>query len=151
MKNSVNSTGILKNGDLLDEGKERVFKIGVKLIKISVVYFALGTLLGLYMSMTMNYVYTGVHAHMNLLGWTSLTLAGILYLIFPKAGESLSGKLHFWLHNIGLPLMMIGLFMALSGFDQFLILIPIGGITVVLAVLVFTFNVLKNLRFSDSV
>lgn len=123
--------------------------MGVKLIKISVVYFVLGVLLGLYMSMAMNYSYTGVHAHMNLLGWTSLTLAGILYLMFPEAGQSLSGKIHFWLHNIGLPLMMIGLFMAISGFDQFLILIPVGGITVVLAVLVFAFNVWKNIRFSE--
>lgn len=123
--------------------------MGVKLIKISVIYFVLGVLLGLYMSTASDYSYTGVHAHMNLLGWTSLTLAGILYLMFPQAGRSLSGKIHFWLHNIGLPLMMIGLFMAISGYTQFLILIPIGGITVVLAVLVFAFNVLKNIRFSE--
>ncbi|MDQ0168387.1 cbb3-type cytochrome oxidase subunit 1 [Bacillus horti] len=86
---------------------------------------------------------------MNLLGWTSLTLAGILYLMFPRAGQSLSGKIHFWLHNIGLPLMMVGLFMAISGYTQFLVLIPIGGITVVLAVFVFAFNVLKNIRLSE--
>ncbi|GAA0374016.1 cytochrome-c oxidase [Bacillus horti] len=123
--------------------------MGVKLIKISVVYFVLGVLLGFYMSMASDYSYTGVHAHMNLLGWTSLTLAGILYLMFPRAGQSLSGKIHFWLHNIGLPLMMVGLFMAISGYTQFLVLIPIGGITVVLAVFVFAFNVLKNIRLSE--
>ena len=123
--------------------------MGVKLIKISVVYFSLGALLGLYMSMAQNYSYTGVHAHVNLLGWSSLTLAGILYLLFPKAASSLSSKIHFWLHNIGLPVMMIGLFMAISGYDQFLIMIPVGGVTVVLAVLVFAFNILKNVHLSD--
>ncbi|GAB2533956.1 cytochrome-c oxidase [Gracilibacillus alcaliphilus] len=123
--------------------------MGVKLIKISVVYFVLGVLLGLYMSMAQNYSYTGVHAHMNLLGWSSLTLAGILYLMFPRAGSSLSGKIHFWLHNLGLPLMMIGLFMGISGYTPFLILIPIGGMTVVLAILVFAFNVMKNISLSD--
>lgn len=85
---------------------------------------------------------------MNLLGWTSLTLAGILYVMFPQAGESLSGKFHFWLHNIGLPLMMGGLLLTISGYEQFIVLIPIGGITVVLAVLVFAFNGLKNIRAS---
>lgn len=126
-----------------------MFIMGVKLIKISVVYFALGSLLGFYMSVASDYSYTGVHAHTNLLGWTSLTLAGILYLMFPQAGQSLSGKIHFWLHNIGLPLMMIGLFMAISGYTQFFILVQIGGTTVILAVLVFAFNVLKNIRLSD--
>lgn len=123
--------------------------MGVKLIKISVIYFALGALLGLYMSMAQNYNYTGVHAHVNLLGWSSMTLAGILYLLFPKAANSRSGKVHFWLHNIGLPIMMIGLFMAISGYSQFLIMIPVGGVMVVLAVLVFAYNVLTNIRMSD--
>lgn len=125
--------------------------IGVKLIKISVVYFVLGVILGFFMSITMNYSFKGVHAHVNLLGWTSLTLAGIIYFLFPKAGESLSGKIHFWLHNIGLPLMMIGLFMTITGFRQFIVLIPLGGLTVVLAVLVFAFNVWKNVRISERV
>lgn len=124
--------------------------MGVRLIKISVVYFALGALLGLYMSMTQNYSYTGVNAHVNLLGWTALTLAGILYLMFPKARNSMAGKVHFWMHNMGLSLMMIGLFMGISGYNQFLILIPIGGVTVVLAVLVFAFNILKNVKTSDT-
>lgn len=71
--------------------------MGVKLIKISVVYFALGALLEFYMSMAQNYSYTGVHAPVKLLGWNALTLAGILYLMFPKAGNSLAGKIHFWI------------------------------------------------------
>lgn len=71
--------------------------------------------------------------------------------MFPKAGNSLAGKIHFWMHNIGLPLMMIGLFMAVSGYNQFLILIPVGGVTVVLSVLVFAFNILKNIKSVDAI
>lgn len=123
--------------------------MGIKLIKISAVYFALGVLLGLYMSMAQNYVYTGVHAHVNLLGWASLALAGIFYWLFPKAGNSIYGKIHFWLHNLGLPIMMISLFMVVSGFSQFLTFIPIGAIMVSIAVLFFAFNIIKNVRLSD--
>ncbi|CAM4123383.1 hypothetical protein Gste01_02546 [Geobacillus stearothermophilus ATCC 7953] len=54
-------------------------KMGVKLIKISVVYFVIGVCIGLGMSMTHSFALTPVHVHINLLGWTALTLAGIIY------------------------------------------------------------------------
>nr|WP_246594258.1 cbb3-type cytochrome c oxidase subunit I [Evansella tamaricis] len=100
------------------------------------------------MSMASDYSLTPVHAHVNLLGWTSMTLAGILYVMFPKAEQSLSGKIHFWLHNIGLPLMMLGIFLAISGVVSGIVplMIIIGSNVVVLAVLVFAFNVFKNVK-----
>ena len=125
--------------------------MGVKLIKISVVYFSVGVLLGLYMSMASNYIYKGVHVHINLLGWTSLTLAGIIYLIFPKAAATTLAKVHFWMHNIALPIMMIGLFLVLTGYEAFLIMIPIGGTAVVIAVIIFAINILKNVKANESV
>ncbi|GEN45474.1 cytochrome-c oxidase [Alkalibacillus haloalkaliphilus] len=123
--------------------------MGIKLIKISVVYFVIGVLLGLYMSMTGQYIYTGVHAHINLLGWTSMTLAGILYLIFPKASMSGLGKVHFWLHNISLPIMMVGLFFVLAGNLHLLPLVSIGGIGVVIAVIVFALNIFINVKIEE--
>ena len=120
--------------------------MGIKLIKISVVYFSLSVLLGLVMSITHNYIYTGVHAHMNLLGWTSLTLAGIIYLLFPRAAETTLAKVHFWLHNIGLPFMMGGLFLVVSGISQVGIFISIGGTMVVIAVILFSINIWLNVK-----
>jgi len=48
-----------------------------------------------------------VHVHMNLLGWMSLAIAGIFYHLYPNLAKTASAKIHFWLHNIGLPIMMI--------------------------------------------
>lgn len=121
--------------------------MGIKLIKISAVYFAIGVLIGFYMSISHSYVLTPVHVHINLLGWTALTLAGILYHLFPSLEASKLGKWHFWLHNIGLPIMMISL--ALMIITENSALVPgtaIGGTITTLAVLVFVWNVLKNLR-----
>lgn len=42
--------------------------MGIKLIKIAVVYFLIGISLGLYMSVTHKFVLSTVHVHMNLLG-----------------------------------------------------------------------------------
>ncbi|WP_320415333.1 hypothetical protein [Psychrobacillus antarcticus] len=67
----------------------------VRMIKISVVYFAIGVSLGMYMSMAHDYAFTGVHVHICLLGWASFALVGIVYHLFPAIAKNLYAKLHF--------------------------------------------------------
>ncbi|MBN9655117.1 cytochrome-c oxidase [Halobacillus sp. GSS1] len=121
--------------------------MGVTLVKISTVYFAIGIAIGYYMSSAHDYALTPVHVHINLLGWTALTLAGILYHLFPTLAKSLSGKIHFWLHNIGLPIMMLGLFLVvLFENDVWLPLVATGATITSLGIFFFVFNVLINLK-----
>lgn len=121
--------------------------MGITLVKISTVYFAIGIAIGYYMSSAHDYALTPVHVHINVLGWTALTLAGILYHLFPDLAKSLSGKTHFWLHNIGLPIMMLGLFLVvLFENDVWLPLVATGATITSLGIFFFVFNVLKNLK-----
>lgn len=121
--------------------------MAIKFIKVSVVYFTVGVILGMYMSMEHDYVLKGVHVHINLLGWASFALAGIIYFLFPKAGNHVLAKVHFWGANIGLPLMMGGLAtFLLNGAEQATFFISVGATLVVLSVIVFTYNVLRNVR-----
>ena len=89
--------------------------MGVRFLKIAVVYLMLGTLLGLYMGSTEKFVLAPVHAHLLLLGWASLALAGIVYHLHPAAGETRLARIHFWLHNLALPVSMAALAALLSG------------------------------------
>lgn len=99
------------------------------------------------MSSAHSYALTPVHVHINLLGWTALTLAGILYHLFPNLAQTLSGKIHFWLHNIGLPLMMLGLFFVLTLEKEALLPLVATGATITsLAIFSFVFNIFKNLK-----
>ncbi|WP_313892416.1 cytochrome-c oxidase [Psychrobacillus sp.] len=121
--------------------------MGIKLIKISVVYFAIGVLLGMYMSMAHDYALKGVHVHINLLGWASFALSGIIYHIFPRTGRHGLAKWHFWTGNIGLPVMMIGLAaLILTGAGQLAIAVSIGATLVVISVILFAINILMNLQ-----
>ena len=122
--------------------------MGIKFIKISVVYFTIGVILGMYMSMGHVYTLTGVHVHINLLGWASFALAGLIYYLFPKAGNHALAKVHFWASNIGLPLMMVGLTtLLLSDNEQAIPIISIGATLVVISVILFTINVLMNVKY----
>lgn len=121
--------------------------MAARFIRISVIYFAVGVLLGMYMSMAHNYDLTGVHVHVNLLGWSSMALAGIIYHLYPAASNSSLATYHFWGMNIGLPIMMIGLaLLILTKSATFTVFVSIGAIITVLSVLVFFFNVLGNVK-----
>ena len=39
-----------------------------------------------------------VHAHLNLLGWVTLTLFGLFYRAVPIAAATTLAKVHFWLY-----------------------------------------------------
>ena len=124
--------------------------MGIRFFKIAVVYFVIGILLGLYMSLSHSYVLESVHAHIHLLGWTSMGLAGLIYHLFPQLGTTSLGKLHFWLHNIGLPVMMIGLAYLVSGYPAAEPVAVVGGIIVAIAVIIFAVNVLANVKKSGT-
>lgn len=123
--------------------------MGIKLIKIAVVYFLIGISFGLYMSIMHIFNLATVHVHINLLGWMSLSIAGILYHLFPHLEKSTTAKIHFWLHNIGLPVMMIGIALAILGVhDIFFPIATIGGAITVIGIFCFGYNVLRNLKAS---
>jgi cbb3-type cytochrome oxidase subunit 1 len=120
--------------------------MGIKFIKISVVYFVIGVCLGMYMSISGTFDFTPVHVHINLLGWTAMTLAGLIYVAFPTAAETTLAKVHFWLHNISLPIMMICLALLVSGVGAAGPGIAVGGSLMVLGVILFAINVLSNVK-----
>ncbi|TDF98904.1 cytochrome-c oxidase [Paenibacillus piri] len=122
--------------------------MGANLIKIASVYFVVGVLFGMFMSISHKFEFASVHAHINLVGWVSLALAGFVYHVFPKAAGSALGKLHFWLHNIGLPIMMIGLVLLVSGVPGTEPIVATGGTITAIAVILFMINVLKNVSAS---
>lgn len=120
--------------------------MGIKFIKVSVCYFVIGVCLGMYMSMTENFNFTPVHVHINLLGWTAMTLAGLIYVAFPQAAETTLAKVHFWLHNIALPVMMISLALLVSGNESAGPGVAAGGTLLVLGIILFAINILKNVK-----
>lgn len=120
--------------------------MGKTLLKISVVYFMIGISFGLFMSFTHVFNMATVHVHLNLVGWVSLALAGIFYHLYPSLERSGLAKVHFWLHNIGLPVMMISIAAAIMGGPPILFMLATaGGAMTVLGVLCFGFNVLTGL------
>lgn len=120
--------------------------MGSRLIKISAVYFAIGVLLGLFMSIAHDYHLSSVHVHINLLGWVSLAIAGIFYTLYQQAATTKLAKIHFWLHNLSLPPMMIALGFVVYGKTAITPLLSISATILVISILLFSINILLNLK-----
>jgi hypothetical protein len=119
--------------------------VGVLFIKIAVIYFVLGVGMGIAMGVTEDFSQLPVHAHVNLLGWVSLGLVGLIYLQVPALAVTRLAKMHFWLHNLGLPIMMAGLFLLHRGQREFIPMLGIGAGAVGVGAVLLAVNILRNL------
>ena len=119
-------------------------KAGVIWLKLAVLYLICGVSLGVFMGTTQNFTMKGVHVHLNLLGWATVALAGLIYSVFPRAGESRLAKVHFWLHHTCVPVLMVSLAFLFTGHTQILPVLAVSEIGAALGIAVFAVNVFRN-------
>ena len=89
--------------------------MGIKLIRIGIIYLIVGMGLGVYMGAAKDFSMHPVHAHINLLGWTLLGISGLIFHVFPHLEQSVLAKVYFWLYNVSVPLTLVSLFLFLGG------------------------------------
>ena len=119
---------------------------GLTWFRISVVYFSVAVILGVIMGASGDHSLFPLHAHLNTLGWVSMALMGLIYRHFHEAGQNRLAKAHFWLYNLGLPVMMVALAAKLKGYAQVEPILGISSIVVASGVVLFTLNLLLNAR-----
>ncbi|MES2296352.1 MAG: cytochrome-c oxidase [Pseudomonadota bacterium] len=119
---------------------------GIIWLKLAILYLLLGIGMGIAMGATETFTLRPVHAHINLLGWVSMGLIGIIYTLFARAAASPLARVHFWMHNLSLPIMMAALAMLLQGNRAVIPVIAASEIVMLLGTLVFAFNVFKNVK-----
>ncbi|SRR5579864_3408883 len=122
--------------------------MGIRFLKIAVTYLVIGGCLGLYMGLTEQFTLAPVHAHVLLLGWASLALAGLIYHFYPAAATTRLATIHFWLHNVGLPVFMVALAMLLTGGAAGTVgpFVGISAMVVIAGLVAFAANVWLNVK-----
>ena len=119
---------------------------GILWIKAAVVYFIMGVSLGIYMGASGDHLYVPVHAPLNLLGWASLGLVGLIYHQFPAAGSNRLARIQFWLHNAGLLAAMVLLIGFLRGNTALDPLLGVASVIIGASVVLFAINVFQRIR-----
>ncbi len=98
-------------------------------------YALAGMVFGLYMAASHDHTFAPAHAHLNLLGWVTMALAGLYYRAVPLAAERPAARLHFALASLGVWLMTPGIALAVSGGSE--VLAIAGAVSSVTAMAVF--------------
>jgi hypothetical protein len=119
-------------------------------LRFAVGYLLIGVWMGLIMGITQQFQFAPVHAHVNLLGWVSLGVIGLIYRAYPHAAATLLARWHFWLHNTGLPVFMLGLFLMLSGHAEAKPGVIVGATATVVAITLFVINLLRSLHVHET-
>src|SRR5699024_6750913 len=88
--------------------------MGKHFIVIASIYLLSRLGLGYVMGISDLFQYTTVHAHVNLVGWVTSALFGIVYLLTKKEYIRLITA-HFWIHNTGFPLLILGMIFIING------------------------------------
>lgn len=123
--------------------------VGIIWLKLAVLYLIVGIGIGIMMGATHNFTLRPVHAHINLLGWTTMALAGLTYSVFPEAGLSKLAKVHFWLANISMPVMAVTLGLYLMGNEKIVPALAASEFVAAAGVLTFAANLFLNLKRSN--
>jgi hypothetical protein len=118
--------------------------MGSVFIRISVLYLVVGAVLGFVMGISGRFTLAPVHAHLVLVGWATLALAGLVYHAWPGAAVTRLARWHFWLHNLGLPAFMAGLALMLTGTEAAFPLTAGGAVALLLGLALFALNVWRR-------
>ena len=120
-------------------------RLGAALLRMAVVYLVAGLALGMYMAISQDHTLATVHSHVGLLGWTAMAIAGLVYVAVPACAANRLARWHFWLHTIGLPIMIGGLWALLAtGNARIEPVVAAGSTLVTVSLVLFAANVLRH-------
>ena len=121
--------------------------IGIRCIQLAALYLLSGIGVGILMSASHDFSQKTLHAHINLAGWVSLAIMGLVYIAVPALTKSRLALAHFWLHNLGVPVMLYGVYLIHAGHpaegEPFA---KLGSMLTAAAFLCFALNVWLNAR-----
>lgn len=117
--------------------------------KVSIAFFLVASIFGLggmawggYMGALEDFTWRDAHAHLNLVGWTTLALMGTFYALCGAARPKLLSWINFLLSTIGVMIFVPGLAMIASGAPDALMFVIPGSLIVMLGMATFLASVI---------
>jgi hypothetical protein len=132
-----------------DAALVRIKKMGTtmlasNLLRVSVILILIGLGLGIEMGITQDFRLMPAHAHLNLLGFVALFLAGLYYNAVPRAAGTRLATIHAWVAVIGALIFPIGVALVLLFGPQFEVGAIIGSLVVFVGMILFAWIVFRH-------
>jgi hypothetical protein len=94
----------------------------------AIIYGLAGLLLGIDMGIRHDHAELPTHAHIMVVGWVSFAVFAFFYHWFGHAVPPLLASLHFWLAQVSLVILVLGLALIYAGHTEFDPLAAVGSI-----------------------
>ena len=110
----------------------------------ALLYALVGMALGIHMGIAHDFAAAPVHAHVNLVGWVTLALYGLVHRAYPAMATSRLAWIQFGLAEVGAIVFPIGI--AISIFHEKPLVAILGSLAVILALALFLVMAFTKLR-----
>lgn len=110
-------------------------------------YLVVGIAMGSHMGASGDHTLMPVHAHINLLGFTLMSLFGLAYRLIPGMAGGGLARAHLWLHQLGALLLLLSLYLMMSGrvaAESIGPVFPVAELAVLAGVLCFGLNLWRH-------
>jgi hypothetical protein len=124
-------------------------RVDIIYIVIGIFYLLAGMVLGIVMGTRQDFQLAPVHAHLNLVGFVSHCVFGLVHRSWPALRTGAIASVQFWLFVLGTPLFVAGI--AISILGGVIWLAVIGSILVLLGALLFLVMMLRNGMMPETV
>jgi uncharacterized protein YacL len=115
-----------------------------RFIKSATIYIILGMSLGIYMAASQDHSQLPTHAHLNLLGWVTMALMGLIFKNWPAVAEAKLAPLTYWLAHITVIGLTIGVGLLYAGMAEYEPIAIVSSLIAVCNMALFAFLVFKN-------
>jgi len=112
-------------------------------LRLAAVFGLIGMSMGVVMGATHDFTLSPVHAHINLVGWVGMFLAGLFYAARPRA-ETRLALMHLISLTLGLCLLAPGIAGARLGIEAMVPLAIGGSVVTFLSMLLFVWIVFRH-------
>lgn len=106
------------------------------------VFVTLGMLLGIHMAASQDHILAPAHAHLNLIGFVTMSIYGTFYALAPAAQAGKLPQIHYWVSVIGILIGIPGIAIAVTGGGEALAII--GSFLFLASMLIFLTVVLRT-------
>ncbi|MEK5406356.1 hypothetical protein MKX36_10455 [Paenibacillus sp. FSL W8-0439] len=120
--------------------------MGKQCLKIAAIYFALGALLSAIIGVSGDYSLSPIQSHIHFLGWTTLGIIGLIYVAFPALSVTILARIHFWIHNISLPMLILAIIGKNYAIAEAGVWVVIGWVLLAAGIMLFMVNMWDRLR-----
>jgi hypothetical protein len=109
-------------------------------LRFGVLFALIGMCLGIYMAASGDHTLAPVHAHINLVGWATMFLAGLFYTVRPDCAGRLA-RIHLGFAVVGLVIMAPGIAGVLLAKSWGEPMAGIGSVLTLIGMLIFAYIV----------